>query len=285
MTEDVAVRSLLAEGAERLAAAGIATPRVDAELLLADLLDIPRSRLRLTASIAAPVAEDYRQRIARRIVREPLQYITGTAPFRHIELAVGPGVFIPRPETELLVEAVLPHVRGTDAPLVVDLCAGSGALALAVADEVPGARVIAVEASPAAADWLTRNVLGSAVDVIIADITDADALAGYHGQASAVVANPPYVPAGSTVAPEVRADPAEAVFAGPDGLDLIPSVVARAAELLADGGILAVEHDESQHESVPGLMVADGGWCDVLDHRDLSGRPRFTTARRCMAHR
>jgi release factor glutamine methyltransferase len=276
---------LLVDATHRLAEGGVPSPRVDAELLLADLLGIDRTQLLTFGAVAEPVVAEYQQRVMRRAGREPLQYISGRAPFRHVELAVGPGVFVPRPETELLVDAVLPHLRAHDAPLVVDLCAGSGALAVAVADEVPDARVIAVERAPAAARWLARNAEGTGVKVIVADVTDPDALTAYHGQASAVLANPPYVPAGTKVDPEVLADPAEAVFAGPAGLAVVPAVIAQAASLLSDGGVFAVEHDDTQGESVPALLSADGRWCEVTDHRDLTGRPRFTTASRFVATR
>jgi release factor glutamine methyltransferase len=277
-----AVRDLLAEAIRQLADAGIATPRVDAELLLADVLGVERTGLVTTGQVPEPVAATYHEHLARRAAREPLQHITGTAPFRHLLLAVGPGVFVPRPETELLVDAVLPHLRALDAPLVVDLCAISPALALAVADELPGARVVAVERSPVAADWLFRNAEGTPVRVVVGDVADPAALREFHGRAAAVLANPPYVPAGTPVAPEVRADPSDAVFAGPDGLALMPAVVSCAAALLGDGGVFAVEHDDAQGESVPALIGADGRWCEVADHRDLGGRARFTTARRCV---
>jgi release factor glutamine methyltransferase len=271
---------LLLAGMQQLTDAGVRTPRVDAELLLADLLGITRTQLVTVDTMPDPLAAEFHRRITRRAGREPLQYITGTAPFRHIELAVGPGVFVPRPETELLVDAVLPHLHALHAPLVVDLCAGTGALALAVADEVPDAEVVAVEGVPAAARWLTRNAADTGVRVIVGDVTDPETLRELHGRAAAVLANPPYVPSGTQVDPEVLADPADAVFAGSDGLDLVPAVIARAASLLGGGGVLAVEHDDSQGESVPALLDADSRWRDIADHRDLSGRPRFATARR-----
>lgn len=278
------VAALLAEATRQLAAAGVASARVDAELLLAALLDVPRGRLLTRVDLPDDVAADYRAWVGRRAAREPLQHITGRAPFRTLELAVGPGVFVPRPETELLVDLVLPELAGRAAPLVVDLCAGSGALALAVADEVPAARVVAVERSGAAVEWLTRNAAGTTVQVLTGDIGDEALLRQFAAQVDVVVSNPPYVPAQTDVDPEVRADPAEAVFAGPAGLDLLPVVIARAAELLRPGGVLAVEHDETHGRAVPGLLRADGRFADIAEHPDLTGRARFATARRFSAH-
>lgn len=273
-------RTLLTTATERLRAAGVPTPRVDAELLLADLVELPRSRLFALDEVDDVVAKRFEAAVARRAVREPLQHIVGRAPFRRIELFVGPGVFVPRPETELLVDAVLPQLRSRAQPLVVDLCAGSGALSLAIADEVPGARVVAVEADAAALEWLRRNAVGSAVEIRPADVRDPAALDDLTGAAAAVVANPPYVPRSTTVGPEVRADPDVAVFAGPDGLDVIPHVVARAAELLGPGGVVAIEHDDSHRKAVPALLEQDGRFEAVADHDDLTGRPRYVTARR-----
>lgn len=271
-------RALLRAATERLGAAGVPSPRVDAELLLAAVLAVPRGRLAVLDELPAAAAARYGEYVARRAGREPLQHITGQAPFRRLVLAVGPGVFVPRPETELLVDAVLPHLRGLDAASVVDLCAGSGALALAVADEVPGAAVTAVEHAEPALGWLRRNAAGTPVWVAAGDVRDPDLLAELHTRVDAVVSNPPYVPRTAPVAPEVRADPDEAVFAGPDGLGLIPDVIARAAALLRPGGVLALEHDESHGAAVPKLLGGTGDWTDVADHPDLTGRPRYATA-------
>jgi len=226
-------RVLLTAAAARLRAAGVASSRVDAELLLAHCLGVDRSRLPLVDAVPAAAETRFAAALARRVRREPLQHILGRAPFRHVELAVGPGVFIPRPETELLVDAVLPTLRATGAPVAVDLCAGSGALALAVADEVPGSRGYAVERSAAALHWLRRNTAGTGVEVVAADVRDPDLLTGLRATADAVLCNPPYVPAAVPVEPEVRADPAEAVFAGADGLE------ADARRPRAGGGVAA----------------------------------------------
>ena len=275
-----AVRPLLAEATERLRTAGVDSARVDAELLLAALVGRPRAGLLTLDAVPDSVERTYTDWVTRRVSREPLQHITGTAPFRNLVLDVGPGVFVPRPETELLVDAVLPLLRPLEAPLVVDLCAGSGALGLAIADEVPGARVVAVEAAQSAARWLTGNVAGTSVRVLVGDVRDPELLQPLYGRVDAVLSNPPYVPLPTEVAPEVLADPREAVFAGSDGLDLMSTVASRAAALLRSGGVFACEHDDTHAESVPALLAQDGRWTGIVEHDDLSGRPRYVTARR-----
>lgn len=275
-----AVAALLVPAADRLAAAGVESARVDAELLLAHCLGVPRSRLALVDAVPPAVASGFEHAVARRSAREPLQHITGTAPFRTVELAVGPGVFVPRPETELLVDAVLPLLRATAEPTVVDLCSGSGALALAVATEVPSARVYAVERSADALSWLRRNTAGTTVEVVAGDVTDPQLLIGLGASVDAIVANPPYVPAATAVAAEVRADPEEAVFAGADGLAVLPHVLARAAGLLRADGILAMEHDETHADAVHALLAGAAEWSHVQVNADLSGRARYVTARR-----
>ena len=284
----VPARQLLAEAMARLSAAGVDSPRVDAELLLAAVLDVSRTRLLTLDAVPGAVADTYRAHVARRGAREPLQHITGVAPFRHLLLSVGPGVFVPRPETELLVDAVSPHLLAGNAPLVVDLCAGTGALGLAVADEVPDARVVLVERSPAALRYLELNAARGDTDrvrVVAGDVRDPDLVSSLYGRADAVLSNPPYVPTSTTVSAEVHADPAEAVFAGADGLGLLPTIVERAALLLRPGGVLAVEHDDTHGSAVPALLSADGRFEQVRAHRDLGDRPRFATARRCAEHR
>jgi release factor glutamine methyltransferase len=274
----VSVRAALADAASQLQAAGVSSPRVDAELLLAHTLGVPRAELLTREDVDAPTQAVFDALVERRARREPLQYLLGTAPFRYLEVAVGPGVFIPRPETELLVDAVLPKLRGWVSPIVVDLCSGSGAIALSIASEVPGSQVFAVERSPAALTWLRHSAAGTAVTVIEADIAQPGLLAEHEGCVDAVLCNPPYVPDGSPVGAEVAFDPNDAVFAGADGLALMPTVIAVGARLLRSGGVLAIEHDDSQGDSVPALLRADGRWQDVADHKDLTGRPRYVTA-------
>ena len=272
--------ALLADAARRLDAAGVASPRVDAEYLLAHCTGVPRSRLPLLSDVSAAQSAAFELALRRRERREPLQHLLGTVAFRHIELVVGPGVFVPRPETELLVDAVLAKLRTIEHPVVVDLCAGSGAIALAVADEVDGARVIAVERDPAALEWLRRNSDGTGVTVVCGDVADPGLLPELHGRVHAVLCNPPYVPAAMPVEAEVLADPRGAVFAGADGLALMPAVIDRAAELLTSGAVVAIEHDDTHGTALPGLLRADGRWAEIDDHLDLAGRPRYVTATR-----
>lgn len=274
---------MIADAAGRLASAGVESPRNDAELLAAFVLGVSRGRLSLIDRITAEQADAYRALVARRADREPLQYITGTAAFRYLELAVGPGAFVPRPETELLAGWGIDVARALPAPLVVDLCAGPGPIALSVAREVPAATVYAVEKSPAALDWLRRNAAGLApkTHVVRGDVTDPELLGDLRGRVDVLLSNPPYVPAGTPVSPEVaRFDPATAVFGGPDGLAVVRPVIARAAALLRPGGALAIEHDEEHAAALPDLLRADGRFDRIDRHADLTGRPRFTTARR-----
>lgn len=273
-------RALVRAATKRLAAAGVASPRTDAEQLLAAVLDRPRSRLASVETVGDDAVARFTDLVERRAGREPLQHLLGTAAFRFVEVPVGPGVFVPRPETELLVDAVLPELRAHSAPVVVDLCAGSGALALAIAAEVPGASILALERSAPALEWLQRNCAGTAVHVVAGDVADLQALPDVAGGVDVVLSNPPYVPAARDVDPEVRRDPPDAVFGGPDGLAVIPAVIAAAARLLRPGGTLALEHDDTHHATVPALLRAAGDWTDVADHLDLAGRPRYATARR-----
>lgn len=270
-----------------LTAAGVESARAEAELLAAYVLDVPRGRLALEDGFTAAQRERFEALVARRADREPLQHLTGRAGFRHLELAVGPGVFVPRPETELLAGWGIEVARTRPAPLVVDLCSGSGAIALAVAQEVPAARVVAVERSPAALEWLRRNAAERAaagdrpIEVVAADVTDPELLAALVGEVDVLLCNPPYVPRAVAVPPEVAGhDPDEAVFGGTDGLSVIRPVLARAGDLLRPGGGLGVEHDDTQGAVVPALLAGDGRYVDVTEHRDLAGRSRFATAYR-----
>jgi len=259
---------------------------VDAELLLAHLLGRSRTQLLLADGLDAGTAVRYRELVGQRAEGIPLQHLTGTAPFRHLELVVGPGVFIPRPETELVLELATAQLRV--AGTVVDLCAGSGAIALAVAQEYPAVRVVAVERSAAALEWLRRNATARAaagdrpIEVVPADVTDPRLLAELTGSVDVVLSNPPYVPERlrAELSVEVSHDPDEAVFAGEDGLALMPGLLRTAARLLRPGGLAVIEHDESQPESMTRLLIEGQSWHTVAAHTDLAGQARFATAHR-----
>jgi release factor glutamine methyltransferase len=259
---------------------------VDAELLLAAVLGVPRARLLTLDEVPDPDAARFTALVAERASRVPLQHLTGTAPFRFLELAVGPGVFVPRPETELIAGWVLDRIAGTARPRVVDLGSGSGAIALSVAHEHPGAEVVAVEADPAAIEWTRHNAAARAaagdtpVEVLAGDMTDPGLLTGLDGTVDVVVSNPPYVPDGAGLPREVAEhDPPLALWGGPDGLDVVRGLLRTAARLLRPGGRLGIEHADAQGGSLPALVRAAGGWSEVADHPDLAGRPRYTTAR------
>ncbi len=273
-------RALRRAAADVLREAGVASPERDAELLLAHVLDVPLGRLVLVDDVSPAQQEQYDALVARRAAREPLQHLTGSAAFRHVELLVGPGVFVPRPETELLAGWAIDAVADLDAPVVVDLCTGSGAIARAVADEVPAARVHAVELDEGAFAWAERNLAGTGVDLRHGDF--ATAFEDLLGTVDVVVCNPPYIPlwAWESVAVEARDhDPHLALYSGDDGLDAIRVLSVRAALLLRPGGVLGFEHADAQGELAPAVLRSAGRWADVADHRDLAGRPRFTTAR------
>ena len=280
---DTSLRALLGEAERELAAAGVASPRFDAESLAAHVLGVSRGHLLLHPRLDPAAAEALRALVDRRTAREPLQHLLGTAVLGPVEVAVGPGVFTPRPETELLLEWGVAQLRDLASPLVVDLCTGSGALALAIAAMRPDAVVHAVELDPDALAWARRNVASHGGRVVLhtGDVRAADLLPELAGRVDLVVCNPPYVPDATPVPPEVRTgDPAVAVFGGPDGLMIIPAVAARAATLLRSGGAFAVEHDDTHADAVPALLRARSELRDVAEHADFNGRPRFATARR-----
>ena len=286
-------RDLVRDGAAVLADGGVASPEHDAAALLAHVLGTTRGRLPLVEDVAPEAGEVYAALVARRAAREPLQHLTGTAAFRHVELQVGPGVFVPRPETELLAGWAVEQARlvvstrsttegagSTTEVVVVDLCTGSGAIAKAVADEVPQARVHAVELDEDAHAWAVRNLSDTRVDLRLGDL--ATAFEDLLGTVDVVTCNPPYIPlsAWESVAPEARDhDPHLALFSGADGLDAIRALEQRAGVLLRPGGVVGFEHADVQGASAPGVFTASGRWVDVRDHPDLAGRARFTTAR------
>lgn len=280
----MSTRRLLEDAAGRLEGGGVSSPRHDAEALLTHVTGIPRALLTLTARVDDAQRRTYLEMIDARARRVPLQHITGVASFRYVDVEVGPGVFVPRPETEVLagwaVEAAQEVLATQDRPpVVVELCAGSGAISLSIVHEVPRALVHAVELDEPAHGWALRNLDGTGVDLRLGDM--ADAFRDLDGQADVVVANPPYIPleAWESVAPEARDhDPALALWSGNDGLDAMRVVEDVAHRLLRPGGVVGAEHADAQGESAPAVFTAR--WDQVRDHRDLAERPRFVTARR-----
>jgi len=276
----------LRRAATTLAEAGVPDPAVDAELLVGHILGLGRGAVQ-AAMIRGEVLSEQDDTalavlVSRRAAREPLQHLTGTAPFRHLELAVGPGVFVPRPETEIVAQFAIDALlaAATPVPIGVDLCTGSGAIALALATEVPHAQVHAVELSPEAHAWALRNTAGQEnVSLVLGDL--AVALAELDGTVDVVISNPPYVPDDAIPRdPEVRLhDPALALYGGPDGLDVVRAISRRAWALLHPGGTLVLEHAEVQGAAIRELLAQDG-WRAAATHRDLTQRDRATTALR-----
>jgi release factor glutamine methyltransferase len=235
----------------------------------------------LVEEVGAQQQADFEELLGRRAAREPLQHITGSAAFRNVELQVGPGVFVPRPETELLAGWAIERAASTGpGAVVVDLCCGSGAIALSVADEVPSAEVHAVELDPSAHAWAEQNLVGSGVTLCLGDMTDA--FPELDTGVDVVACNPPYIPldAWASVAPEVRDhDPAPALWSGVDGLDAMRVLESTASRLLRPGGWVGAEHADVQGESAARVFLETGRWEDLRDHRDLAGRVRYLTAR------
>jgi release factor glutamine methyltransferase len=266
---------------QQLAAAGVASPRHDAEALAAFVLGCPRSRLMVAGDLSHGQQQVFSGLVDRRASRVPLQHLTGSAPFRYLEVAVGPGVFVPRPETEVVAGWCIDALRDSDGPLVVDLCTGSGVIALSIAHEVRGATVHAVEREAAAYEWARRNAIGTGVIVHRGDA--AHALAELDGTVDLVVGNPPYLPDThrEQVDPEVRDhDPGAALWGGADGLDG-PRIIEEAGRrLLRDGGLVAVEHADDQGPAVAEIFRASVEWVHIAVRQDLAGRDRFVTAQR-----
>lgn len=281
------IKSLLRSAKAKLAAAEIA--EVDAEHLFAYVLGINRMDLhnsvKLDATLKAlgdfGVIEDtFAKLVSRRANHEPLQYLTGTAYFRHLEIEVGPGVLVPRPESELLVEAVLTHIKNLEEKIngeisVIDLGAGSGALALAIATEAPRARVIAVEKSPEAIVWLKKNVAKISENVRVVEGDVKEVLPGV--KCDIVIANPPYVPNKQRLPRDVvEHEPHIALFGGETGLELPRLFIDAAARLLKPGGVIAIEHTEDQGPAIDALLSRE--FIDIAIHHDLTSRPRWSSA-------
>jgi release factor glutamine methyltransferase len=282
------LRAVRDETVTRLATAGVPDPEVDAELLIGHVLGLSRggvqARLVMGSMLSEGDAAALEPLVVRRVAREPLQHLTGRAAFRALDLAVGPGVFVPRPETEQVVQFAIDALHATvePEPIAVDLGSGSGAIALAMATEVPQARVWAVENSPEAFPWTRRNVdeVGAPnLELVFGDL--AVALSELDGRAAVVISNPPYVPTGEVPRDaEVHLhDPEAALYGGADGLDVIRVISRRAAELLHPGGVLVLEHAETQSAAIAALLAADG-WRAIAHHRDFTMRDRATTALR-----
>ena len=279
------IKSLLRSAKEKLAAADIA--EIDAEHLFAYVLGISRMDLHNSVKLEATlkslgdfgVIEDtFAKLISRRAGHEPLQYLTGIAYFRHLEIEVGPGVLVPRPESELLVEAVLTHISNLEIHneiSVIDLGAGSGALSLAIATEAPRSRVIAVEKSPEAIEWLKKNVAKISENVRVVEGDVAEVLPGV--KCDIVIANPPYIPNAQSLPRDVAEhEPHIALFGGATGLELPKLFIDAAARLLKRGGVLAIEHTEEQGNAIDALLSRE--FIDIALHQDLTGRPRWTSA-------
>ncbi|KDA04823.1 SAM-dependent methyltransferase [Microbacterium sp. CH12i] len=283
---ELTLAAVVRSAAERLAAAGVPDPLVDAELLAGHVQGARRGEVQAAIVRGDTMGEQDAAAldalITRREAREPLQHLTGVAPFRHLELAVGPGVFVPRPETETVAQFAIDALLNDPdpEPIGVDLCTGSGAIALAMATEVPHSRIYAVELSTDAYAWAARNTVDAAnLTLVHADL--ADALEEIDGTAAVVISNPPYVPDDAIPRdPEVRLfDPDMALYGGPDGLDIVRVLSSRALRLLRPGGLLVIEHGELQGEAIRTLLSQDG-WRAPTTHRDLTQRDRSTTALR-----
>ena len=281
------LRLAILEAERLLTGAGVDSARAEAELIAAHVLGVERTRLPLVPLVDPPVVDAIGRLVAQRAKRVPLQHLTGWAAMGPLLIDVGAGVFVPRPETELLLAWALATLDGVRSPVVVDLCTGSGALALAVQNLRPDAAVHAVELDTSALAWARRNSDKRVAEgdqpirLHSGDVADPALLTDLDGMVDVVLCNPPYVPSSTVVPPEVAEhDPAIAVFGGPDGLDVIRHVVGLSARLLRAGGSVAIEHDDTHGEAVPALLAARRVLTDVADHLDLAGRPRYATARK-----
>lgn len=281
------LRTAVKDAAARLAQAGVDSPEHDARALAVHVLGLAKpSDLLMVDDLDEHQASAYDELVGRRAQRVPLQHLTGSVGFRYLSLEVGPGVFVPRPETESVVQFAVDALRGVESPLCVDLCTGSGTIAFALANELPGATVHAVERDPDALEWTRRNaanrVKAGDPEVQLHLGSAEDALPGFDGTLDLVISNPPYVATTEAHLPDpevVDHDPGIALWAGADGLDVIRLVEQAARRLLKPGGLVVVEHSDRQGRTAPELFAQAGGWTEVQDHQDYAGRDRYVTAR------
>jgi release factor glutamine methyltransferase len=269
---------------DKFSAAGVLSPSVDAELLGCFILEASRSELTLLAIAGESFPEnklsEFLETVQRREKREPLQHITGLAPFRHLELEVGPGVFIPRPETEQVVDLAMQKLESIQNPVIVDLCSGSGAISIALNTEVAASTVYSVELSEDAFSFLTRNYQRYGLDPnALRNENLTTALEELEAGVDLVVSNPPYIPdAAVPIDLEVQLhDPALALYGGEDGLDVIRQISTRAWYLLRPGGHLVLEHAHTQAPAIGELLLTQG-WQEVVSASDLTGKDRMISA-------
>jgi release factor glutamine methyltransferase len=280
------ISEALETATDKLTAAGVLSPSVDAELLGCHVLGIQRSELTMLALREEFFPDnkiaDFEAALARRLKREPLQHITGLAPFRHLELHVGPGVFIPRPETEQLVGMAIEKISHLERPLVIDMCSGSGAIAISLATELTGADVYSVELSEQAFDYLGRNYQKYGLDISRAKNEDlAMAFDEFEDKVDLVISNPPYIP-DSAVPIDIEVqlhEPKLALYGGQDGLDVIRRISERALYLLKPSGLLVLEHADSQAQAISQLLLTQG-WQEVVSSQDLAGKDRIISAKK-----
>ena len=271
------VRQAIDAAEAALADAGVGSPRADAEFLAAYAAGVERGRLAFFDA-GPDFFERYNRLVADRASRKPLQHIVGTAAFGPVVVQVGPGVFTPRPETEVLLEWAVAQRLSQD-PVIVDLCTGTGALAFALAKYWPDARIVAVDDSEHALQYAARNLAGTGVELLRADVTETGLLPELDGRVDLLVANPPYIPDGAVLEPEVAEhDPPHALFGGPDGMAVIDAIAVVGARWLRPGGFCAVEHDDTTSARTVEAFTRTARFDEVTSRRDLTGRPRFVTA-------
>jgi release factor glutamine methyltransferase len=278
------VSELLSESSSKLKEAGVTSAIVDTELLACYCLGISRSELAIMVATSQPFPaesiEHFESALARRVARQPLQHITGTAPFRHLELKVGPGVFTPRPETEQVVGFALERISNSASPLIVDLCAGSGAIAISLATEISGSTVFAVEKSREAFSYLRDNAASYGLtEGNLRNEDLVDSLQDLDGQVDLVISNPPYIPDDAIpIDLEVQLhEPSMSLYGGLDGLDVVRQILGRAMKLLKPGGLLVMEHADSQSSAIGKLLLAEG-WIEIITRADLAGKDRMIAA-------